>query len=93
MSSVQHGREVVIVEAVRTAIGRGHREKGVFRDVHPNALLGATYTEVVRRAGIDPAAVENVATSAAGSPAVTSHRRNPGRDATDEVISAPSRWG
>jgi hypothetical protein len=41
----------------------------------------------------DPAAVENVATSVAGSPAVTSHRRNPGRDATDEVISAPSRWG
>ena len=41
----------------------------------------------------DPAAVVNVATSVAGSPAVTSHRRNPGRDATDEVISAPSRWG
>ena len=30
------GREVVIVEAVRTPIGRGHPEKGWFRDVHPN---------------------------------------------------------
>jgi len=54
------GREVVIVEAVRTPIGRGHREKGVLRDVHPNALLGATYIEVIRRAGIDAALVEDV---------------------------------
>ena len=34
------GREVVIVEAVRTPIGRGHREKGYYKDTHPNALLG-----------------------------------------------------
>jgi acetyl-CoA acetyltransferase family protein len=54
------GRDVVIVEAVRTPVGRGHREKGVFRDVHPNTLLGGTYLEVIRRAGIDPAAVEDV---------------------------------
>jgi acetyl-CoA acyltransferase len=33
------GREVVIVEAVRTPIGRGHPEKGYYKDVHPNALL------------------------------------------------------
>jgi len=54
------GREVVIVEAVRTPIGRGHREKGVYRNVHPNALLGATYLEVIRRAGIDAGRVEDV---------------------------------
>ena len=30
------GREVVIVEAVRTPIGRGHREKGYYKDTHPN---------------------------------------------------------
>ena len=36
----QQGREVVIVEAVRTPIGRGHREKGYYKDVHPNDLLG-----------------------------------------------------
>ena len=34
------GREVVIVEAVRTPIGRGHREKGYYKDTHPNELLG-----------------------------------------------------
>ena len=38
------GREVVIVEAVRTPIGRGHKEKGYYKDIHPNALLGKVYT-------------------------------------------------
>ena len=54
------GREVVIVEAVRTPIGRGHREKGYYKDVHPNTLLGTVYGEVINRAGIDPAQVEDV---------------------------------
>jgi acetyl-CoA acetyltransferase family protein len=54
------GREVVIVEAVRTPIGRGHREKGYYKDLHPNTLLGTVYTEVIKRAGIDPAQVEDV---------------------------------
>ena len=54
------GREVVIVEAARTPIGRGHPEKGWFRDVHPNELLGAAYTEVIARAGIEPEVVEDV---------------------------------
>jgi acetyl-CoA acyltransferase len=56
------GREVVIVEAVRTPIGRGHREKGYYKDTHPNELLGATYTAVIERAGIDPSQVEDVIT-------------------------------
>src|ERR1700722_16244834 len=46
-------REVVIVEALRTPIGRGHPERGVYRDVHPNALLGAVYRGVIQRSGID----------------------------------------
>jgi acetyl-CoA acetyltransferase family protein len=54
------GREVVIVEAVRTPIGRGHKEKGYYKDTHPNELLGKCYTEVIARAGIEPAAVEDV---------------------------------
>src|SRR5215471_13640198 len=54
------GREVVIVEAVRTPVGRGHREKGVYRGVHPNDLLGTTYKEVIRRAGIEPSEIEDV---------------------------------
>src|SRR3712207_7575003 len=44
-------REVVIVEAVRTPIGRGHPEKGYYKDTHPNALLAACFTEVLRRPG------------------------------------------
>ena len=56
------GREVVIVEAVRTPIGRGHPEKGYYKDTHPNALLGKTMTEVIERAGIDAAEVEDVIT-------------------------------
>src|ERR1700733_7683008 len=54
------GREVVIVEAVRTPIGRGHLEKGYYKDTHPNALLARVYTEVIDRAGIEPAIVEDV---------------------------------
>ena len=54
------GREVVIVEAVRTPVGRGHPEKGYYKNVHPNDLLGATFSEVIRRAGIEPELVEDV---------------------------------
>jgi acetyl-CoA acyltransferase len=54
------GRETVIVEAVRTPIGRGHKEKGYYKDTHPNALLAKCFTEVIDRAGIEPSAVEDV---------------------------------
>jgi acetyl-CoA acyltransferase len=59
MNSLQ-GREVVIVEAVRTPVGRGHEEKGYYKGTHPADLLGKTYTEVVKRAGIDAGEVELV---------------------------------
>ena len=58
--SGQQGREVVIVEAVRTPIGRGHPEKGWYRDTHANELLGACYTALLARAGIDASEVEDV---------------------------------
>ncbi len=54
------GREVVIVEAVRTPVGRGHKEKGYYKDMHPSTLLAKSYTELVERSGIDPALVEDV---------------------------------
>jgi acetyl-CoA acyltransferase len=56
------GREVVIVEAARTPIGRGHPEKGYYKDVHPSNLLAKNFKEVVDRAGIDPAEVGDVVT-------------------------------
>lgn len=57
---MKEGREVVIVEAARTPVGRGHKEKGYYKDTHPNVLLGAAYRAVVERAGIEPGQVENV---------------------------------
>src|SRR5256885_13253297 len=59
---MESGREVVIVEAVRTPIGRGHPEKGYYKDTHPNELLGKCYTEVIERAGIPADQVEDVIT-------------------------------
>ncbi len=56
------GREVVIVEAARTPIGRGHPEKGYYRDLHPSNLLAKTYTELFERAGVDPAETGDVVT-------------------------------
>jgi acetyl-CoA acetyltransferase family protein len=64
MTEMQNGsgREVVIVEAVRTPIGRGHPEKGYYKDTHPNELLGKCYSEVISRAGIPAEEVEDVIT-------------------------------
>src|SRR3954451_19783791 len=60
MSTRLQGREVVIVEAARTPVGRGHSEKGIYKDIHPNVLLGETYKAVIERAGIDASEVEDV---------------------------------
>jgi len=54
------GREVVIVEAVRTAIGRGHPEKGYYKDLHPSNLLAKVYGELFERSGVDPAETGDV---------------------------------
>jgi acetyl-CoA acetyltransferase family protein len=53
-------REVLIAEAVRTPMGRSHPQRGWFRDTHPNAMLGAVYTDLLRRASIDPTSVEDL---------------------------------
>ncbi|MBJ7337526.1 thiolase family protein [Mycolicibacterium sp.] len=56
----QHGRPVYIAEAVRTPIGKSHAEKGWYRDVHPNTMLAACYTDLIGPTGIDPGAVEDL---------------------------------
>ncbi|CCW10849.1 thiolase family protein [Rhodococcus aetherivorans] len=53
-------REVIIAEAARTPMGRSHAERGWFRDTHPNEMLGAVYTDLIRRSGLAPAAVEDL---------------------------------
>ncbi len=50
----------VIVDAVRTAIGRSHKDKGVFRDVRSDDLAVAVVRALVERTGIDPAEIEDV---------------------------------
>jgi acetyl-CoA acetyltransferase family protein len=59
------GREVVIVEAVRTPIGRGHPEKGYYKDLHPSNLLAKVYGELFERSGVDPAETGDVVTGCA----------------------------
>jgi acetyl-CoA acyltransferase len=53
-------RDVVIVDAVRTPIGRGRPASGAYSDVHPHELLGTVYREVLSRTGVEPGAVEGV---------------------------------
>ena len=51
--------DVVIIEAVRTAVGR---RNGGLAGLHPADLLGAALTEVIDRSGIDPNEVGQVVT-------------------------------
>src|SRR4051794_16511609 len=71
--------DAVIVDAVRTPIGRAHAEKGVYRDTHPVTLLQRCLEALVERTGIDPGAVEDVVR---GCPAPLGEQsRNIGRNA------------
>ncbi len=49
--------QAVIVEAVRTPSGR---RNGKLKDFHPTELAAAVLNEVVRRAGIEPAMVDDI---------------------------------
>jgi acetyl-CoA acyltransferase len=50
----------VIVDCVRTPIGRAHKERGVFRDVRSDDLAAACVQALVARTGIDPAEIEDL---------------------------------
>jgi acetyl-CoA acyltransferase len=51
--------EPVILEAVRTPFGK---RKGAFRDTRPDALLAHALRGLAKRAGIEPAKIEDVVT-------------------------------
>jgi len=51
-------REAVIVSVARTPIGKAYR--GAYNDTDAAALSGHVAAQVVRRAGVDPATVEDV---------------------------------
>ena len=53
-------REAVIVEAVRTPVGRGKPGKGALNPIHPVDLLAHSIRAVVERTGIDPERIDDV---------------------------------
>ncbi|MFR9806839.1 thiolase family protein [Pseudonocardia sp. RS010] len=57
-------QNAVVVEAVRTPVGRG-KAGGGLSGVHPIDLLAGTLEALVARSGIDPALVEDVITGCA----------------------------
>lgn len=57
---IENGRDAWIVEALRTPTGRSHAEKGWFRDVHPNELLGSVYSSLLESTQLAPDAVEDL---------------------------------
>ena len=50
----------VIVDAVRTPVGRASAEKGIFRDVRAEDLSAHVLKALIERTGIDPRCIEDV---------------------------------
>ena len=53
-------KTAVIVDAVRTPIGRAHKERGVFRDVRSDDLAVSVVQAIMERTGIAPEEIEDV---------------------------------
>ena len=53
-------RRAVVIEAVRTPIGRAHPEKGIFRDVRADDLSADLLRALLERAGVQPSLIEDV---------------------------------
>jgi acetyl-CoA acyltransferase len=53
-------RSAVVVEAVRTPIGRAHKEKGMYRDVRADDLSADVMKALLERAKLPGEAVEDI---------------------------------
>src|SRR5215212_9541584 len=53
-------RHAVIIDAVRTPIGRAHPDKGIFRDVRADDLSADLMSALLKRVEIPPALVEDI---------------------------------
>src|SRR5581483_8481527 len=53
-------RQAVVIEAVRTPIGRAHPEKGMYRDVRADDLSADLMKALLERAGVPASAVEDI---------------------------------
>jgi acetyl-CoA acyltransferase len=58
-------RDAVIVEAVRTPVGKG-KPGGALATEHPGDLLARTLRALVERSGIDPALIDDVVAGCVG---------------------------
>ncbi|TMQ32890.1 MAG: acetyl-CoA C-acyltransferase FadA [Planctomycetota bacterium] len=53
-------RQAVIIDAIRTPIGRAHPEKGIFRDVRADDLSADLMRALLERTGVPPSAIEDI---------------------------------
>lgn len=53
-------KTAVVIDGVRTPIGRAHKEKGFYRDVRSDDLAVACVTALLRRTGIPPTEIEDL---------------------------------
>ena len=53
-------KTAVVVDCLRTPIGRAHKDRGLFRDVRSDDLAVACVKALVERTGIDPAEIEDI---------------------------------
>ena len=53
-------RRAVIVDAVRTPIGRAHAERGYYRDIRSDELARYCVEALLQRTGIDPSRIEDL---------------------------------
>jgi acetyl-CoA acyltransferase len=53
-------RQAVVIEAVRTPVGRAHPEKGIYRDVRSDDLSADMMQALLRRAGVSAEEIEDV---------------------------------
>lgn len=52
--------QAVVIDAVRTPIGRAAADKGIFRDMRAEELSAHVMQSIVKRTGIDPTLIEDV---------------------------------
>src|SRR5437016_7249776 len=53
-------RHAVIIDAVRTPVGRAHAEKGIYRDVRADDLSADVMNALLERVGLPASAVEDI---------------------------------
>ncbi|ODO07739.1 hypothetical protein I350_03314 [Cryptococcus amylolentus CBS 6273] len=66
LTNFSSGDDVVVVSAVRTSLTKAR--KGGFKDTLPEELLEAVFIEVVKRGGVDPALIGDIAVGSVATP-------------------------